>query len=71
MFQTLMGTSRRMPASCILLSVTLSLAMPLMAQFNVASLGGTVTDHSGGAIPDAKVTTRNTGTGSSRTVLTG
>src|SRR5215471_17127722 len=41
------------------------------AQYNMASLGGTVLDPAGAAVPDAKVTIRNTGTGLSRTASTG
>src|SRR5437016_1232353 len=43
----------------------------VIAQYNLASLGGTVLDQSGGPVPNAKVTVRNTGTGLTRTVSTG
>jgi hypothetical protein len=37
--------------------------VPLVAQYTTADLGGTVTDSSGAAVPDAKVTVRSTETG--------
>jgi hypothetical protein len=37
--------------------------VPLLAQYTTADLGGTVTDSSGAAVPDAKVTVRSTETG--------
>src|SRR5882724_6068531 len=37
--------------------------VPLFAQYTTADLGGTVTDSSGAAVPEAKVTVRNTDTG--------
>ena len=43
---------------------------PLVAQFTTASLGGTVTDPSGAAIPNAKVDVRNKETGLARSVQT-
>jgi hypothetical protein len=47
------------------------LHVQVLAQFNMASLGGSVLDRSGGAVPEAKITARNTGTGLSRSVLSG
>ena len=49
----------------------LSLLTPLCAQFTTASLGGTVTDSSGGAVPGAQVTVHNTDTGLTRSLTTG
>jgi hypothetical protein len=46
-------------------------ALPLAAQFTTASLGGTVTDPSGAAIPGATVTVQNTETGLTRTAKSG
>jgi hypothetical protein len=43
----------------------------LVAQYNLASLGGTVADVSGAAVPDAKITAQNTDKGMIRTVSTG
>jgi hypothetical protein len=43
----------------------------LAAQFTTASLDGTVLDPSGGAVPQATVTVRNTGTGVIHTAKTG
>ena len=43
----------------------------LIAQYNLASLGGVVVDPTGGAVPNAKVSIRNTGTGLTRTVTAG
>jgi hypothetical protein len=46
----------------------LSLAIPTHAQVTGATLSGTVTDTSGGIIPDAEVSVKNTATGISRDV---
>lgn len=46
-------------------------SVPLAAQFTTASLGGRVLDPSGAAIPGAKVTVKNTGTGYSQTTASG
>lgn len=42
----------------------------LRAQYNTASLGGTVIDPSGSSVPGAQVTVQNTQTGLSRTTTT-
>jgi hypothetical protein len=55
----------------LLAAAVLGLSASLLAQFNQAKLGGSVSDSSGAPIPDAKVTARNTGTGLTRIVLTG
>jgi len=54
-----------------LLLVVLVAAQVLIAQYNLASLGGTVSDPTGAAVPDARVTVRNTGTGLTRNTTTG
>src|SRR3954454_7567730 len=46
------------------------LSLPEAAQYTTASLGGTVTDTSGGALADARVTARNTETGFTQTTNT-
>src|SRR5579863_9716114 len=53
--------------------LTLSVLIPnrLAGQFTTATLSGNVTDQSGAAIPDAKVTVLNTDTGFNQTVTTG
>lgn len=43
----------------------------LVAQYNLASLGGTVVDVSGAAVPGAKITAQNTDKGMTRVVSTG
>jgi hypothetical protein len=52
----------------ILLFLAVLVWMPLHAQYTTASLGGTVLDSTGSAIPEAKVTVRNVGTGFTQTV---
>ena len=63
--------ARFLKAPLLLLAWGFSFCAPMMAQYNLASLGGAVLDPTGAAVPDAKVTIRNTGTGLSRTVTTG
>jgi hypothetical protein len=46
-------------------------SMPLLAQYNTASLGGTVLDTSGGSVPRATVTVENKNTGLAKTTTTG
>ncbi len=59
------------PILLVSLSVVLLSAVPAAAQFTTASLGGTVTDPSGAAVPGATVTTQNTATGVSQSVTSG
>src|SRR5690242_17164340 len=61
------------PCSFILFVYVLILSFPnrLPGQYTTASLGGTVVDQSGAAIPDARVTVLNTETGFTQTVSSG
>src|SRR5438445_9976029 len=67
--------SKRFGRSVVLLVGILALAgfLPnrLAGQFTTATLSGNVTDQSGAAIPDAKVTVLNADTGFTQTVTTG
>lgn len=44
------------------MAALLTLALPIFAQNVTGTIAGIVTDSSGGVVPDAKVTARNTGT---------
>ena len=50
--------------------VVLSLALPLFAQENTATIGGQVLDQSGAGIPGARVIARNLQTGIERMAVT-
>jgi hypothetical protein len=52
------------------LNLVLLCGIPTAAQYTTASLGGSVSDASGGAIPEAQVTARNIDTGFSQTTTT-
>jgi hypothetical protein len=52
------------------LSLTMAVAIPAMAQSDTARLQGTVTDAQGGAVAGASVTVTNTGTGREASVTT-
>ena len=45
-------------------------ALPLLAQFDTGTINGTVTDSSGAAVSNAKVTISNTGTGDTKVLTT-
>jgi len=59
--------------TCLLVTLValLLLESPLAAQYTTANLGGTVADASGGTVPDARVTVRNTETGFTQTTVSG
>ena len=48
------------------LAVTAMITQPIYGQATTATLQGNITDSSGAAIPDAKVSVKNTGTGASQ-----
>lgn len=60
-FRTFLSTLLALAASSSLLT----------AQFTTASLGGSISDSSGAAVPEATVTVRNTGTGFTQTAQSG
>lgn len=53
---------------CVMLALTVLLCNPLYAQVAGATLGGTVTDASGAAVPNANVSIKNTATGVAREI---
>jgi hypothetical protein len=55
----------------MILPVVLFWALPIAAQYTTASLSGTVVDPSGAAVPGAKVTVQNAGTGFTRITASG
>jgi hypothetical protein len=52
------------------LAVCVFAALALQAQITTTTISGTVSDASGGAIPNAQVTVSNIGTGATHTVTT-
>ena len=62
---------RRTAFLCLAPVVLLLSSTALLAQFTTASLSGTVTDPSGAAVPEAKVSAQNTETGFLLTTVTG
>lgn len=60
---------RGVPALALLL-LLLSVVLPLDAQYTTASFGGSIFDTTGAAVPAAKVTITNTGTGFTQNVTT-
>ncbi len=65
-------TKRTLGALCqvFILAVLCFGALPLLAQFDTGTINGTVTDSSGAAIANAKVTISNTGTGDTKVLTT-
>lgn len=61
-----MTCTRSCPAAWLLLAMLLS-ALPLSAQYTTASLGGSVLDPSGSAVPEASISLTSKETGLSRT----
>ena len=66
-----MSTCKSITCLLVTLVALLSLESPLAAQYTTANLGGTVADATGGAVPDARVTVRNTETGFTQTTVSG
>ncbi|MGH9657396.1 MAG: carboxypeptidase regulatory-like domain-containing protein [Bryobacteraceae bacterium] len=60
----------RLPLS-ILALLALAFGAPLFAQYTTASLGGTVSDPSGAAVPEARITVRNLDTGFTQSAQSG
>ena len=56
--------------ACAVLALTFALAPPALAQFDTASIVGTIKDDSGGVIPGATVTLTNIDTGITATRVT-
>lgn len=66
-------TSKRTPKvmrQVLMLLVLCLVGLPLFAQFDTGTINGTVTDSSGAAVANAKVTISNIGTGDTKTVTT-
>ncbi len=51
--------------------LTLLLSLPLIAQENVGTVSGTITDESGGVVPGVEISLTSLSTGQDRTALTG
>src|ERR1700733_12477631 len=56
--------------AALLISISIFFSAPALAQNDVGSIVGFVTDSSGAVVPNAKVIVKNEGTGESRTVTT-
>jgi hypothetical protein len=54
---------KRIRQAVFLLPVLLALSLPTLAQLSTGSMSGTITDASGAAVPNAKVTARQDNTG--------
>jgi Carboxypeptidase regulatory-like domain/TonB-dependent Receptor Plug Domain len=52
------------------IGLSLGISLPVRAQVSGATLSGTITDAQGGAVPDAKVSAKNSGTGISSDTTT-
>src|SRR5216683_2773648 len=71
MKRTWIRALRALLVFAVVLALQFFLSNRLAAQFTTASLGGTITDQSGAAVPGAKVTVLNTDTGFTQSVSSG
>ncbi len=65
------GIEKSVVRFCVALTVIVLLAAGALAQSTTdGAIGGTVTDSSGAAVPNAKVMVKNNGTNAEETVMT-
>ena len=63
--------SRWLVVTLLALAVAASTAAPALAQSATASVGGLITDDTGGALPGVTITVANKGNGVTQTLVTG